>query len=96
MIRTYSLTCPNGGADLNMQEDRRFIFCEYCGHKIFFEDDSIKKIEITKNINVFKNERKVIENKAEMLKNLEGALTPIVFIVWIIITFILLMVSEHL
>ncbi len=79
-----------------MQEDRRFMFCEYCGHKIFFEDDSIKKIEITKNINITKNEHKVIENKAEMLKNLENVLTPIVLVGGIIIMFILLMISEHL
>ena len=44
MIRTIALTCPNCGSALTVEDDRKFIYCEYCGTKVMLHDDSTQTI----------------------------------------------------
>lgn len=59
-MKIVSLKCPGCGADINVDYDRKIVFCEYCGKKIFI-DDEIKRTEHTENINV--TYRKIDEAK---------------------------------
>ena len=38
-MKIISLRCPQCGADLNVESSRQFIFCEYCGQKIYIDDE---------------------------------------------------------
>lgn len=59
-MKIVSLKCPGCGADINVDYGRKNIFCEYCGKKIFI-DDEVKRTEHTENINV--TYRKIDEAK---------------------------------
>ena len=63
------LKCPECRANLEIKEDRKFCFCEYCGCKIIFDDEK-QEININKNINITKNinNTKRYINDAEVLK----------------------------
>ena len=37
-----TITCPNCGAELELDSERTQAFCTYCGNKLYIEDDSIK------------------------------------------------------
>ena len=39
MKTLIALRCPRCGADINVADDREFIFCEYCGSKILLDND---------------------------------------------------------
>ena len=49
-MKMYLLKCPNCDATLEVEPDRKMLFCSYCGSKIIV-DDEVKRVEITKNIN---------------------------------------------
>lgn len=40
MIKMVSLKCPDCGANLSIEEDRKQCFCQYCGSKILIDDGS--------------------------------------------------------
>ena len=37
-MNLITLKCPECGADLEIQDDREFIFCQYCGRKIYMNE----------------------------------------------------------
>ena len=41
-MRLIKMTCPNCGAELELDAERTQAFCTYCGNKLYIEDDSIK------------------------------------------------------
>ena len=70
-MKIRSLTCPLCGANLNIEEGRKTIYCSYCGAKLLLDDDSIKitleNIDHAKLHAVDANER--LRNKELDLKN---------------------------
>ena len=63
MSRMKSVTCPNCGANLSVNENRDSFFCEYCGTKI---RDNVKRIDIkTDNTFRFVNQNKFERERAE-------------------------------
>lgn len=51
MAKLMSFKCPLCGAQLTVEDDRKSCFCTYCGTQIPL-DDEVKRVEITKNINI--------------------------------------------
>ncbi len=41
-MKVYELKCKNCGADLKVSDDRKVIFCEYCGSKNFVDDEVMR------------------------------------------------------
>ena len=52
-MRVYQMKCPACGGDIEIDENRDFCFCSYCGTKVHV-DDGTHRVEITKNINYHK------------------------------------------
>ena len=75
-MKLYQLICPACGATVEIEEDRKSMFCTYCGSQIHIED-GIKRVEITKNVNYHKtytDEAKIREHERKekiMLKQME-------------------------
>lgn len=75
-MKMYQLICPSCGATVEIEQDRKSMFCAYCGNQIHV-DDGIKRIEITKTINYHKtytDEAKIRENERKeriQLKQME-------------------------
>lgn len=44
-MKMYQLKCPSCGATIEVELDRKYMFCTYCGSKIYL-DDNIIRIEI--------------------------------------------------
>ena len=49
MKSTIELKCPHCGADLSVEKERDFLFCQYCGTKIMLTDEHT--FTINQNIN---------------------------------------------
>lgn len=49
-MKTIALKCPNCNADIELDQDREFGFCNYCGTKIMIAD-AVQKVSGTVNIN---------------------------------------------
>ena len=86
------LKCPECGANIELEENRDFCFCSYCGCKIIL-DSQKQEITINKNIKVNKtvsytnhyiNEAEVIEAKAKVGNSkrnvILGIAIPLVFV----------------
>lgn len=75
-MKLYQLICPACGATVEIEEDRKSMFCTYCGSQIHVKD-GIKRVEITKNVNYHKtytDEAKIREHERKekiMLKQME-------------------------
>ena len=41
-MRLVKMTCPNCGAELELDAERTQAFCTYCGNKLYIDDESIK------------------------------------------------------
>lgn len=39
-IKAVSIKCPESGANLNIEEGHKQLFCKYCGAKIILENDN--------------------------------------------------------
>lgn len=46
-MKVYSIKCPDCNAVLEIEEGREYCFCNYCGAKIFLDDERTKRIRIT-------------------------------------------------
>ena len=44
-MKLIKLTCPDCGAPLEAESDRKFFFCSFCGKKILLDDEK-QKVEI--------------------------------------------------
>lgn len=54
-MKLHKLSCPNCNGILDIEiEDKKYIYCPYCGQK-FFVDDEKEEYTINKNININKN-----------------------------------------
>lgn len=49
-MKVVALKCPNCNADIELDQDREFGFCNYCGTKIMIAD-AVQKVSGTVNIN---------------------------------------------
>ena len=49
-MKIIALKCPNCNADIELDQDREFGFCNYCGTKIMIAD-AVQKVSGTVNIN---------------------------------------------
>lgn len=82
MVKTISLKCPECGAELSIEEDRKQCFCQYCGSKILIDDGStthtyrkvdearIKEAEVRESLRLkeLELEEKKLAAKAESRK----------------------------
>lgn len=72
----YQLSCPSCGATVEIEQNRKSMFCAYCGNQIHL-DDGIKRVQITKNINyheIYTDEAKIRESQRKeriQLKQIE-------------------------
>ena len=48
-MKLVKLECPNCKAPLEIDQDRLFVFCQYCGTKILLDDEE-QRININANI----------------------------------------------
>ena len=70
-MKLHKLTCPNCNGTLEIDIDnRKQIFCPYCGQKFLIDDGRIH-IEITKNININKTNRVIDDAEIIRAKNEE-------------------------
>lgn len=70
-MKIHNLTCPSCGGTLDINIDKcKQIFCPYCGQR-FLVDDEKTYVEINKNININKTERKIDEAEIIRAQNIE-------------------------
>ena len=48
-MKLIKMECPNCKAPLEVDQDRQFVFCQYCGFKIFLNDET-QRIDINAKI----------------------------------------------
>lgn len=63
-INLISLKCPECGATLQVEENRKECFCSYCGNRVIVQNDNEKTVNINKHI-VDEAEIKRVENEAK-------------------------------
>jgi DNA-directed RNA polymerase subunit RPC12/RpoP len=77
MKTKIDLTCPKCEANLSVNADRDFLFCEYCGAKILLNDENtytIRKVDEAEIIHaenerlIYLKELEITEKKAEAEK----------------------------
>lgn len=93
MAKSISLKCPECGATLDVEEGKKFYFCNYCGSKILIDDGN------TNNTNRIVDEARIREAeisrelrlKEMELDNKKRRNTVIVTILKIIVTIPLLL-----
>lgn len=67
-MKLYKMDCPYCGASIEADvNNRKFIFCTYCGKQIQLKNDS-DDITINQNISINKNITQRVTNDAEILK----------------------------
>ena len=73
-MKIIAYKCPQCGANLEIEQGRKEVFCSFCGTKLFIDDET-KTMRIEKNTNInntfrYTNDAKVIreKNKFEMKK----------------------------
>lgn len=85
-INLISLKCPECGATLQVEEDRKECFCSYCGNRVIVQNDNEKTININKHI-VDETEIKKIENQTtRLIVIFVGGLTAGVVIIGLMIS----------
>lgn len=65
VMKIYQLNCPACGATVEIEQDKKSLFCKYCGNQIHI-DDGVERVEIIKNINyhkVYTDEAKIKEQE---------------------------------
>lgn len=66
-VKFISIKCPECGANLEMEQDRKVMFCSYCGRKIMMVDENEFKYDVThRHVDVAKIRE--VEEKAEIKK----------------------------
>ena len=61
-MKLISLKCPDCGANLEIEQDRSFCFCSYCGHKIIIDDE----VERSESTYIIRDEARIREAEAEI------------------------------
>ncbi len=104
MIRMVSLKCPECGANVSIEEERKHCFCQYCGTKIIMDDDStthiyrrvdearIKEAEVEKLIRLkeleLEEQKRATEQKNRLFKIKVSLALVIVGFVLLLIAFV--------
>lgn len=66
-VKFISIKCPECGANLEMEQDRKVMFCSYCGRKIMMVDENEFKYDVThRHVDVAKIRE--VEENAEIKK----------------------------
>lgn len=104
MIKMISVKCPECGANISIENDRKFCFCQYCGTKVMMDDGSatytyrkvdearIKEAELKQAVRL--KELEIEENKRQaaektkMLKIKASIILAIVGVIFLIIGFV--------
>ena len=67
-MKAKVIRCPNCGAPIDANiKGRNSIFCSYCGHQIYLDDEK-REYTLNKNININKNVHYQYTNDAEVIK----------------------------
>lgn len=70
-VKFISIKCPECGANLVMEQDRKVMFCSYCGRKIMMVDENEFKYDVThRHVDVAKIRE--VEEEAEIKKKLRN------------------------
>lgn len=90
--------CPQCGANLEIEQGRKEVFCSFCGTKLFIDDET-RTMRIENNINInntirYTNDAEVIreKNKLEM-KKIEQENENKSFVISMVMLFLLLLLS---
>lgn len=59
-MKVITLKCPECGADLTVETDRKDCYCQYCGTHVLFDD------ETKTTVHVIKNEARIKETELEL------------------------------
>ena len=68
MTKTKSVTCPNCGAVLTVDENIDSFFCTYCGSKISIDKSNKVPVTVNVNENSCKTKRIIDEAKIQEIK----------------------------
>ena len=60
-----NITCPNCNKNLAIEDNRKILFCSYCGQKIDLSDDTIKMDIKTDHMIRWVNQAKLERERAE-------------------------------
>ena len=60
-----NITCPNCNKNLAIEDNRKILFCSYCGQKIDLSDDTIKMDIKTDHTIRWVNQAKLEKERAE-------------------------------
>jgi len=76
--------CPQCGANLDADEDREFMFCQFCGHKILLDQISKSELEIKR----MEHEEKMMalkdkENRRDHLILIGCIAFAVIFLIWV-------------
>ena len=97
-MKIIAYKCPQCGANLEIEQDRKEVYCSFCGTKLFIDDET-RTMRIENNININKTIRytddaKVIreKNKLEMKKieKKSDNMIYIVALVYFVLLFLLM------
>lgn len=82
-MKLITLKCPECGATLQLDQDRKECFCTYCGSKILLDEEIQKQdVKIEKRI---VDEAAVEQEKTKQKNDLQGFIIIIVLIVLMIL-----------
>lgn len=73
-MKIIALKCPNCNADIELDQDREFGFCNYCGSKIMIAD-AVQKVSGTVNINRSSEINNILKER-KTTKNGKCLMTP--------------------
>lgn len=97
-MKIIAYKCPQCGANLEIEQDRKEVYCSFCGTKLFIDDET-RTMRIENNININKTIRytddaKIIreKNKLEMKKieKKSDNMIYIVALVYFVLLFLLM------
>ena len=97
-MRLIKMTCPNCGAELELDAERTQAFCTYCGNKLYIEDDSIKitnriidearlkEAEVRLRELEYQHEREIREETIRKEQKRSFRISVVVFLIALLIT----------
>lgn len=69
-MRLITLKCPECNGKISVCEIDRYCFCNYCGSKIYLDDET-QKINISHNVNISRTTRHIDETELERIRSKE-------------------------
>ena len=100
-MRLIKMTCPNCGAELELDAERTQAFCTYCGNKLYIEDGSIKitnriidearlkEAEVRLKELEYQHEREIREETIRKEQKKAFGLSVMIFLIALIITLLI-------